>query len=188
MKSKSFNMLFNPYIRIAGWQALAIGLIFMALTGILGAYSDVAFDGVLDMHLFEITLTQSFAYLGLGLFSLVLVMWIVGLLLSKDFRFIDILGTMTLAKAPFLILSIAGFFTTAPKLENIMSNPYLVFQNVSFMIMLFLSTVVIIWNIILMHNALKTSCNIKGNKLTIAFIAGLILSEILSKVLIYNLV
>lgn len=188
MKNKTFNLLFNPFTRIAGWQAFGIGLIVLIITGLIGANSAVAFDGVLDMHLFEITYFQSFAYLILSLASLVLVMWITGLIQSKGFRFIDILGTMTLAKGPNLILSIAGFFTTVPNLDNIQNDPLAIFQNVSFVLMLVLSMVVMIWNITLMYQGLKISCNLNGSKLTVAFIIALLASEILSKALIFKLI
>lgn len=189
MKNKHvFEQLINPFTRIAGWQAFGLGMVFVVAMGFLGAYNSIAFDGVIDMHMFDITIQQSFLYLGIDLVSLVLVMWITGLIVSKNFRFIDILGTITLAKAPFLILAIAGFFTTTPDLSEIYKNPYVIFQSTSFIILLVLSLPVIIWSITLTYNALKVSCDIKGSKLTIAFIIAMLISEIVSKVLIYLLV
>jgi hypothetical protein len=186
MKTKNvFSFLMNPFTRIAGWQAFGLGLIFVVLMGFLGTYSGIAFDGVIDMHLIDTSLLQSFLFLATDLVCLVVVMWITGLIVSKNFRFIDILGTMTLAKAPFLILAISGFFTTAPDLSEIYKNPYVVFQSASFIILMVLSMPVIIWSIALMYNALKISCDVKGSKLTVAFIIALLISEALSKVLIY---
>jgi len=137
------------------------------------------------MHLNETSLLQSFLYLIIDFVCLIVVMWLTGLIVSKNFRFIDILGTMTLAKAPFLILAIAGFFTTAPNLSEIYKNPYVIFESISFIILMVLSLPVIIWSITLMYNALKVSCDVKGSKLTVAFIIALFISEALSKVLIY---
>jgi len=186
MKNKNvFGFLMNPFTRIAGWQAFGLGLFFVVLMGLLGAYSDIAFDGVIDMHMIDISLLQSFLYLGIDLVCLVVVMWMTGLIVSRKFRFIDILGTMTLAKAPFLLLSIAGFFTAAPELSEIYKDPYVIFQSISFIILIVLSIPVIIWSITLMYNAFKVSCDIKGSKLTGVFIIGLLVSEVLSKILIY---
>jgi len=186
MKNKNvFEQLINPFTRVAGWQAFGFGLIFVVLMGFLGAYNGIAFDGVMDMHMMDISLSQSFLYLGIDLVSLVFVMWITGLIVSKNFRFIDILGTMTLAKAPFLILAFAGFFTATPDLSGIYKDPYVIFQSTSFIILIALSLPVIIWSITLMYNALKVSCDVKGSKLTVAFIIAMLLSEVLSKVLIY---
>ena len=186
MKNKNvFGFLMNPFTRIAGWQAFGLGIFFVVLMGLLGAYSDIAFDGVIDMHIIDISLLQSFLYLGIDLVCLVVVMWMTGLIVSGKFRFIDILGTMTLAKAPFLLLSIAGFFTAAPELSEIYKDPYVIFQSISFIILIVLSITVIIWSITLMYNAFKVSCDIKGSKLTGVFIIGLLVSEVLSKILIY---
>ena len=186
MKNKNvFGFLMNPFTRIAGWQAFGLGLIFVVIMGFLGAYSDIAYDGVIDVHMIDTSLLQSFLYLGIDLVCLVVVVWITGLIVSKNFRFIDILGTMTLAKAPFLIMAIAGFFATAPDLSEIYKDPYIILRSVSFVIFMVLSLPVMIWSITLMYNALKISCDIKGSKLTVAFIIALLISEIISKVLIY---
>lgn len=186
MKNRNvFEQLINPFDRIAGWQAFGFGLIFVVSMGFLGAYNDIAFDGVIDMHMTEISLLQSFLYLSIDLVCLVVIMWITSLIVSKNFRFIDILGTMTLAKAPFLLLAIAGFFTTAPNLSGIYIDPYVIFKSTSFIILVVLSLPVLIWSITLMYNALKVSCGVKGSKLTIAFIIAILLSEIASKILIY---
>jgi len=185
MKSKSiFGLLMNPFTRIAGWQAFGLGLFFMVLMGLLGAYNSIAFNGVIDMHMFELSIPQSFLYLAVDLVCLVVVMWITGLVVTKNFRFIDILGTMALAKAPFLILAIAGFFTTAPNVAEINKDPYIIFQSVSFIIIMVLSIPVMVWSITLMYNALKISCDVKGSKLTTSFIIALFVAEALSKILI----
>ena len=43
--------LFNPFIRIAGPQALGIGLAVIVLSGLAAAAGGVRFDGLLDFHL-----------------------------------------------------------------------------------------------------------------------------------------
>jgi len=115
-------------------------------------------------------------------------MWVTGLIVSKNFRFIDILGTMTLAKAPFLLLAIFGYFTTAPDMNAIMKDPYVILQSTSFVIMMILTLPVMVWSITLMFNALKISCDLKGSTLTVAFIIGLFVSEIIAKILIHYVV
>ena len=181
--------MLNPFTRIAGWQAFGIGLVFVLITGITGTFSNVAFDGVIDMHLVQkLTVAQSFQFLTIDLISVVAIMTLTGFIISKGFRIIDILGTLTLSRAPLIIFAIAGFFTISPDKNEILKNPYIIFQSVSFIIVSILSIPVLIWNIILMFNALKISCGIKGNKLGIAFTIAILVSEIISKILIYNIV
>lgn len=188
MKSKNvFELLINPFVRIAGWQALGLGLLLLGVTGLLGGFSNVAFDGVLDMHLVELSMSNSFLFLAIDVACLVLVMWATSMIVSKTYRFIDILGTMTLAKAPFLVLAIAGFFTTTPDMQVLYKDPYRIFQSVSFIVVMVLTLPVMVWNITLMYHALKISCDIKGSKLTISFILALFVAEVLSKASIYFL-
>jgi len=190
MKSKDiFSLILNPFTRIAGWQAFGVGLMFVILTGIICTFSKVAFDGVIDMHLVKrLTLLQSFEFLAIDLLSLVTIMTATGFIISKSFRIIDILGTMTLSRSPLLILAIAGYFTISPDINEIIKDPILVFQSVSFIIIILLSIPVTIWSIILMFNALKVSCGINGNKLGSAFIIALLVAEVISKILIFNFI
>ncbi len=189
MKSKDiFSLMINPFNSIAGWQAFGLGLTIVIVTGIIGTFSNVAFDGVIDMHLAQnLTFVHSFEFLTIDIVSLVLVMTITGFLISKGFRIIDILGTMTLAKAPYIILAIAGYFTVSPDIKEIIKNPFIVFQSVSFIILTLLTIPATIWGITLFYNAFKTSCDVKGGKLIVASIIALLISEIISKILIYNL-
>jgi len=190
MQSKDiFSLMLNPFTRIAGWQAFGVGLMVVLFTGVVCTFSNVAFDGVIDMHLVKkLTLLQSFEFLAIDLLSLVTVMTIVGYIISKSFRIIDILGTMTLSRSPLLILAFAGYFTVSPDINELIKNPSLIFQSVSFIIVILLSIPVTIWSIILMFNALKISCGINGNKLGSAFIIALLVAEVISKILIYNFV
>jgi len=186
-KNNYWELLLNPFTRIAGLQAFGLGLVFVILMGIIGTYSHVGFDGVIDMHLVnQMTFVHSFSLLAIDIISIVIVMWITGVIISGKIRFIDILGTLTLAKAPFIILAIAGYFSKSPDSAEILRNPGIILNSVSFIFLLILTLPVMIWSIILMINALKVSCNIKGSKLTAAFIIALLISEIISKVLIYK--
>ncbi len=179
-------MLFNPFTKIAGWQAFGIGLIFVLLTGITGTYSNLIFDGVLDMHIgTETTFLQSFIFLALDLVSLVLVMFLAGLFIARRFRFVDILGTMTLSKAPFLLLAIVGLFTKMPDMSKVINDPFIMLSSVSLIFLLFLSLPVIIWSIALMYNGFKVATGAKGTKLTVTFIAAVFVAEIISKILIH---
>jgi len=186
MKNKEFfKLLINPFTRIAGWQAFGLGLVVLCISGIIGTYGNVIFDGVIDMHFAKgITMPYSFSCMAINTLTLVVVMWITGVIISKSFRFIDILGTMTLSKAPFLLLAIAGFFTKAPDMNEIMKNPMAILSSTSFLVLTLMTIPILIWSITLMYNALKISCGVKGNKLTVAFIIAILISEAISKILI----
>ncbi|VBB46755.1 conserved membrane hypothetical protein [uncultured Paludibacter sp.] len=189
MKNK-WNLLWNPFTRIAGWQAFIIGLVVVIATGVIGTYGNLVFNGAIDAHFsdMDISFCKSFLMLGIDLISVVLVMYIVGLTIAKGFRFVDILGTMTLSRAPLLLLAIMALFTHQPALSEVMKNPLIIFSYLSFIVFLILSLPVMVWFIALMYNALKISTGIKGSKLILGFILGIIMSEIISKILIHLIV
>jgi len=189
MKNKDiFSFMFNPFTRIAGWQAFGLGLVFVVFMGVIGTYSNVSFNGALDAHFVQhMTFISSFTLLTIDLTSLILIMWITGLIISKGFRFIDILGTMTLAKAPLLIIAFAGYFNKTIFQNTIPANPFEMFQSVTFIVIMIISLFSMIWNITLMYNAFKISCDVKGSKLTIAFIIALVVSEAVSQIVIYKI-
>ena len=190
MKNKNvLRYIYNPFEKIAGWQALILGLIIVVLSGFIGKQANLMFDGAIDAHFGkEVTYYQTFMMLFIDIACVGAVMYLAGLLVTRNFRFIDLLGTMTLARAPYLLLSLTGLFVTIPETAELLANPALIFSNPGFLIFIALSFPAIIWVIALMYNAWKVSTGAKGSKMIIAFIAGLFVAEVISKILISILI
>jgi len=181
MKNKR-QWIYNPFERIAGWQALIIGIVAMALTAVIGKINHLAFDGALDVHTgASFGFSAAFAMQAVDFLSLFLTMWIAGVCFSKSkLRVIDIAGTMALARAPMLLFAVICFLPVAPAglFDDI---PRLVIFGL-------ISILFAIWMIALMYNAYSVSCNLKGSKAVLSFIGALLVAEILSKlVFIYLL-
>ncbi|MDR3093665.1 MAG: DUF3887 domain-containing protein [Bacteroidales bacterium] len=164
------KFLLNPFERIAGWKALTTGLAVMALTALAGVYSGIGFKGVLDVHIYETSISMALICQIVNLLSITLLMWLGALLLfkSRSLRLVDVAGTLALARAPYLLAALFGF------LSPLMTNMVYVISFSLFAI------VVIIWTVALMYNACAVSCHLKGTKGTIFFIVGVILAEVLS--------
>jgi len=185
-KNNNWDLLWNPFIRLAGWQAFGVGIIIVLISAVLASCGNLAFDGAIDAHFGDnITIAQSLLVTGISLLSVVLSMYVIGLIISKNFRFVDILGTMTLARAPFLILAVLSLFATSPDVEQVLQNPMIVLDYPSFLVLGIISVPIIVWYIALMYNGLKVSTGTKGTKLTIGFIGGILVAEVISKLLIY---
>jgi len=189
MKTNEFgSLIFNPFKRIAGWEAFGIGLVIVVLTTFTGNFAGIYFDGVIDMHFAEnFDSLKSWLMIPVNIISISVIMWLAGITVSKNFRFIDILGTMTLSRAPFLLIALASFFVKVPDLSGIMQDPFVIFDSISFIIILILTFPIIIWSVTLMYNAYKISTGASGQKLSISFIFGLIIAEIISKIIIYQI-
>lgn len=186
MKSKNlFRLMINPFSRITGWEAFSIGLVAVVLSAIIGRYSYVCFDGVWDIHMSKhLTLGNALAMQLISTFTLVLVMCITGLIVSKGFRFIDVLGSMIFARIPLLLPALAGFFVNVTP-EEIIEKPLLFIVSPPLIIFGLLSLWAVAWEITLMVNGFKGSFNVKGNKLIVSFVIAFFVSEIISKVLIF---
>ncbi|MVN20847.1 hypothetical protein [Mucilaginibacter arboris] len=171
--------LFNPFIYVAGWQALGLGLLLMAITCVIAFFSQTHFDGGIDVHfgagfpLLVCALEQLNAWL-----STVIVFSAAGFILSKSaIRIIDIAGTMALARVPMILAAVIGF---VPALHQVDLNHI----SANFLIWSLIALLFSIWMIALMYNAFTVSCNVKGNKAVVGFIVSIILAEILSKIMI----
>lgn len=191
MKSNNLSTwLFNPFIRIAGWKAFGIGIIIVCITVIIGHFSNTIYFGVLEVKAVSgFSLEKAFLSQAIGLFGTILFMYLACLKYSKDVRFQDILGTVTLSRYPFIFSSLAGFLTDPELgkeiLKSVLDGTFNPVDYIGLFAVGFLMIVIIVWHVILLYNAFKVSSNIKGTLSVVLFIAVIILSEIFSFVLVY---
>ena len=172
------KLLINPFERIAGWQALAIGVVVMALTAVFGQINNIAFDGALDVHAgASISLSQSFIMQAVDLFALFLTLWLAGICFSKSkLRAIDVAGTIALARTPMLFLVIVCFLPIVPK--GLFDMPRTI-------VFAFICIPFYIWMITLMYNAYTVSCHLKGRLATVSFIGALVAAEIITFIIFF---
>ncbi|GHT19817.1 hypothetical protein FACS189429_7800 [Bacteroidia bacterium] len=190
-KSEFFKLFYNPFERIAGAKALLAGIGFCAVIGLVGALSGAYFDGAIDCHLgAKGDFVRSFAFLAIDWASLAAVFGAAALIFAKNARLIDICGTMALAQAPRLFDALSAFF--APNLavdETLPLNELAgeLLQQIAqpaFIVFIIVSIVATACHIALIYNAFRISTNLKVPKIIVIFIAGILLAEVLSKVLI----
>jgi len=191
MKTKEILKLIfvNPFEKIAGWQALGLGLQPILIIAILGSELGVYFDGALDLHLSgsPYSLWKALAMLSICIASIIFMFLLAGIIFSKNFRVIDVIGTTILAKAPFLFLTLAGFIPLPEILQDtkaIIDNPYSIF-SFSLIAIILLTIPITIWLFALHYHAFKVSLNIRKNLRVVVFIFALLFAEILSKVIIH---
>lgn len=179
--------LFHPFTYVAGSRALIIGWAVMILTSVICVYSNVHFDGVLDMHngAKKFPLSMYLFEQFIDWVSLVLILFAAGRIFSQSaIRFIDIAGTLALARWPLIFPALIGFGIHVPATKN-MSIDELQKQFTPGMIGLsLLSIVFMIWMVALLWQAFSVSLNLKGGKAAGIFIGGLILAETISKLIL----
>ncbi len=178
---KLTSLLFNPFIRVAGTKALLIGLLAMSVTAIVCFLSNTHFDGVVDAHTgLKAPLFCYFVEPVIMLGLPVVFFYSVALIFSRSsIRFIDVAGTLALARWPMIFAAICGFglkgHTGAIHDINEITPVIVAISLVELLIT--------IWMIVMMYNAFKVSCNVKGISGNVIFIVVLLFVEVISHVI-----
>ena len=190
--------LYNPFEVFAGWKAFGIGIVILCVATVIGYFGNTVFYGISAKTVSYVTWGKAFSLQGIGLAVTVVVMWIIALLSAKHVRFQDILGTVTLAKYPTVIMAImflafsnwmneiTGRITSAGSIQEILE----IFNNLSildytlFIVYSIIALSLLVWTITLLFNAFKVSTNLKGGKCALLFIAIMLISEILIPIIL----
>ena len=192
------ELLFNPFRRIGGTRSVMIALAVMLLGVLLAVTGNVHFDGAIDVHggsKLQVTFPVAvFEWLVAWMLPVGIFFLAGRVLSSSSIRFIDVLGTQGMARFPFLLVGLVTLLPIRARMEEygqrIMrgEDPGGLFTTGD-LIQLVVSALVgiacLVWAISLMYKAYITSCNLKGPRAVGSFIAGLLLAEILSKVILY---
>lgn len=185
--------IYNPFVYIAGKEALITGLAIIAITGLVGWLSHNWLDGMLDMHYGPQGALWMHIALGLtNWLSAVAVFTPMAMALSPSrVRIIDIAGTMALARFPMLLAVATGFLNAPRKLAQWTLHTYLEQGDpvaLSWMDILLAGMALIaivcmvVWVVVLMYNAYKISANISGTKAGVSFTIAMIIAYVISKV------
>ncbi len=198
MKNKEvLSLLINPFVRIAGGKALLIGIVVFVVSILLAYCGNMVFDGVVDAHFNDnVNLGRALLVPSIALVIFIVTLYLTGRLLSKSsIRFIDVAGTVMLARTPFILISLAvlipGVYDYNVIItQNLLAQSYseiTVLQWVVFFSFLAVSMIAAIWFVILAYKAFSVSCNISGAKGIMGFVAALLFSEIVAAIAIYQL-
>ena len=122
-----------------------------------------------------------------------LVFYIMARIVSKtSVRLIDIAGTMAVSQAPFILVALLGLLPNVhlhigdPNTANIQEIMQVVKDNIVMITMIsIISILVMIWSMALKYNAYSVSANIKGVIGGVSFTIGIIICEILSRLINY---
>ena len=172
--NNKWKWIYNPFEIIAGWEALVIGVVVMALTAIFGTINHIVFNGVVDVNIgASLSFTASFAMQAVNFLIVFFIFWLAGVCFSKSkTRAIDVAGTMALARVPLLFFTLLCFLPIVP--ENI-------FDFTGTVIFVIICIPFIVWMVALMYNAYTVSFHLKGSRAVLSFIGALLIAEIISK-------
>ena len=193
--------LFNPFYYIAGGWSLVLGLGIIILTGVVASPGAMHFDGIIDIHAGPAL--PRWVFVGEGLIDWLVfggLLYITGRLMSRTgkLRALDVFGTQALARAPLLLCALLvllpPFQRAIAALNNMrFDEAALALRNLPRLELMTLTGVTIasifimIWMVFLMYRAYTVSCGIQGTRAIVSFIVALVVGEIVSKILIFQM-
>lgn len=190
MKNK-VKLIVNPFIRIAGGQALIWGFLGLIVSTLLCWISGYHYHCLL--HFGPAPNPAWWCYLAEHLIVWLipaLLFYLGGLFLSHSrIRVIDVLGTVLFAQLPLLGMNLISLLPAMRMMsqmnmnmspEEMLAQPYFILA----MILTLLGLPFLILTLIWMFNALKVSCNLKQWKLWTVALIGIIGGDVLCRFLI----
>lgn len=184
------QLLFNPFRKIAGAKALFFGILIMTITAVVAIFSHCHFNGIVDAHIWKSSSVAVYFIEALIDWGIVAILfYLTGKLLSRSkIRLLDVAGTTALARFPYLFVSLISF--GIPSLNLAGFQHINMIDNQKLVLLLILALVTIgfsVWMIVLLFQAFKISCNLKGTRLIVGFIGVLVIAEILSLIAFHYL-
>lgn len=183
------NRIFNPFRYIAGTKSLVLGIIFILSSSLLLYSGGMIQDSYVHIALADVSLWQVvLAQFAWWLIPAIL-LYTGGLFMSRShIRIIDVLGTTAFSQllllpliAPMLLPAVKN--GTLSLLQSLQQGTEPVMGDMIALIIYALwSTLFLILFFVWNYNAFATSCNVKGAKAIIYFIAIQVLITILGSI------
>ncbi|WP_294286819.1 hypothetical protein [uncultured Chryseobacterium sp.] len=188
----NWKLLFNPFGIYSEKQLLVSGILITLAGSFVGSLFNVTFDGVLDVHQYETDFLTSLKENGINVACIFIVFFVLGKLINRKTRAIDILNTSMVSRFPQYISAMITALPVLKKVEDeVISHQndlqHLNFQPVDLMLLFIISMLLLAitaYYITLLVNGFRTSVNAKKWPHFVGFAVALIIAEILSKLLI----
>jgi hypothetical protein len=192
----NWKIILNPFEKHSEKNLLFFGSIMTFLGSFIAYLTKARFDGVIDMHVVDqIRFLEPLFDNLLNTLCLFLLFFLLGKKINSKTRWIDILSVSIISRIPFYVLplfNIEGLLANITEkllsgidFQNLSKPPVIEFSDM--LILLVFTAVAVLcfaWFIALFWNGFRVATNTKGTKNIIFFIAFLLLSEVLSKILI----
>ena len=186
--------LFNPFIRIAGAQALALGLTFIVISGLAGGAGGVRFDGLLDLHTGNAVPLWVPVVEGLVNWLVITTFLSLAVLLfaRNTVRLVDIAGTQALARWPLLLAATVCVLPPVRRafdeiVASASTSQIQAFPGWGFIVGTLVIVAACLWMIALMWKAFSVSSNMRGKRAVAIFIAAVVIGELVTKHLVIRI-
>jgi len=170
--------IWNPFERVSGEVASVLG-IPIALVALAMSHFDLRTDGVVSMHHVAKGVPLSVAALDqvLAFPFAAVVLWIAARIAAKQVRFVDILGTVGLARLPVALIMVP----LAPLEQYVGPAAKLTHPLVLLSVLIALGGMG--FHIFLLVVGFRTATGLHGARLTVTFVSALAVAEITAQII-----
>jgi hypothetical protein len=168
----------DPFARYGGEVTTALGVVVAAL-GVFVSRFQVRFDGALDVHTVSVPVPLRVALLDqLVAFPLTaLILWAVARVAARHVRFVDVLGVVGFARGPAVLIALPLGLVAVHTSSRTAMSPALA-------VILLAALAGLGSQIYLLVVGFRTASGLRGARLPWVFIGGLVLTEILTKLVL----
>lgn len=170
----------NPFERWSGEVTSLVG-VAVALASIALSRLHVRFDGALDLHVGTAAVPLGTAIVDqiVALPITALVMWIAARIGgARATRPIDVLGVIGVSRVPIVVLGLP-IALVSPYVSRDPTKP-----NAALFALVLLALVGVVAQIVLLVGGFRTTTALRGTRLAVTFVGGLVAAEVLTKVLL----
>lgn len=185
----NWQLLLNPFDKFSEKNIFIFGIIASVVGSYITFLSGATFDGLIEVHLnpqttFFIALKEN----SLHIVLITVLLFLLGKIINKRTRFIDVLNAALLFRVPFYFMSL--FFLQSLD-DEIKKNPEAIGKlslNPFDLAMILLITCALIsllvYSIVLLYKGFKTATNVKKPLHYVFFGVIILFAEILSRIIL----
>jgi hypothetical protein len=199
IKSKYLKILFNPFAIFSRNQTLIIGLIIICIAGVINSFTNTHFDGIFDIHTGKSSVFVVFILEGyINLIILTGLLYIVGKIFTQqNVNIINLFGQQALARWPLIISSIITIskpyqqfcaMRSLRELQDFGIFRFNTLDNIVVSLSIIVILIITIWVVVLIYKSFSQTYKVQGTKSVLLFILGVLFAEVLSKLLILQII
>lgn len=165
----TWKTIFNPFEKYDEKTLLIVGIAFLILLIPICYWTNAYFTSIYRItHLEKSNLYGIIVPTLISFVSTIIVLYILGIILYRKTRIIDIINTVLISQIPIILLlsteKIRYIKTVGDRVRTYQENPTSAFPFLDFIIMMlviFISIGSLIYSFVLFYNGFKTATNIK---------------------------
>ena len=168
-KAMTWKTIFNPFEKYDEKTLFIVGIAFLILLIPIGYWTNAYFTSIYRIsYLEESNLYDIIAPTLISFVSTIIVLYLLGVILYRKTRIIDIVNTVLISQIPIILLlsteKIHYIKNVGDRVRIYQENPSIAFPFLDFvilMLVIFITLGSLIYSFVLFYNGFKTATNIK---------------------------